>query len=113
MRHVGRWIIVGTLALGGLAGVAGANEENEADHAHKKVKMNDLPSSVRSTFQKEAAGGQIEELRKETRNGKTIYEGEVVSNGKGTDLEVAADGTLLERSASHDEATEREHERGK
>lgn len=113
MRHVGRWIIVGTLALGGLAGTARADEENEAGHAHKKVNLNDLPSSVRSTFQKEASGGKIEELRKETQNGKTIYEGEVVSNGKGTDLEVAADGTVLERSASHDEASEREHEHEK
>ena len=71
--------------------------------------MDQLPAAARSTFQKEAQGGEIEELRREKRNGKTIYEGEVVSNGKGTDLRVSEDGTLLKRSAPHEEATEREH----
>jgi hypothetical protein len=110
MRHVARWIAVGTLALGGLAGTAVAHEKEEG-HAHQKVKMSDLPPPVRSTFQKESQGGKIEELRSETRDGKTIYEGEVISNGKGTNLEVSQDGTVLERSTPHDEATEGAHER--
>ncbi len=111
MRHVGRWMMMGTLALGGFAGTAFANHQKEEGHAHQKVNMSDLPSAVRSTFQKEAKGGEVEALRKETRNGKTIYEGEVVSNGKGTELEVSEDGKVLERSKPHDEATESEHRR--
>jgi uncharacterized membrane protein YkoI len=99
------------LAVGGLAGTVRADHEKKDGHAHQKVNLSDLPSAVRSTFQKEAKGGEIEELRKETRNGKTIYEGEVVSNGKGTNIEVSEEGKVLERSKPHSEATESEHER--
>jgi hypothetical protein len=109
MTRIGRWVIAGTLALGGFAGTSVAHERGEAGHAHKKVTMDQLPAAARATFQKEAQGGEIEELRSEKRNGKTIYEGEVVSNGKGTDLQVGEDGTLLERSKPHDEASERDH----
>jgi uncharacterized membrane protein YkoI len=109
MRSVGRWVLAGTLAMGGLGGTVFAHEHGEEGHAHKKVTMDQLPSAVRSTFQKEAGGGQIEELRAEKRNGKTVYEGEVVANGKGTELEVSEDGSVLKRSAPHDEATERHH----
>ena len=109
MRTIGRWVFAGTLALGGLGGTAFAHEKGEAGHAHKKMTMEQLPTAVQSTFQKEAGGGQIEELRSEKRGGKTIFEGEVVSNGKGTELQVSEDGSVLKRSAPHDEATEREH----
>jgi hypothetical protein len=108
MQKLGRWLIVGTLALGGFAGTGLANERGEEGHAHKKVTLDQLPAAARATFQKEAQGGEIEELRSEKRNGKTIYEGEVVTNGKGTDLQVSEDGKLLKRTAPHDEATERE-----
>jgi uncharacterized membrane protein YkoI len=109
MTRLGRWLIAGTLALGGFAGTTFAKERGEEEHAHNKVTLDQLPAAARSTFQKEAQGGTIEELRRDKRNGKTIYEGEVVTNGKGTDLQVAEDGTLLKRSAPHDEATEPEH----
>jgi hypothetical protein len=109
LRNFGRWVVAGTLALGGLWAPVFAHENGEEGHAHKKVTMDQLPSAVQSTFQQEAAGGQIEELRSEKRAGKTIYEGEVVSNGKGTELQVSQDGSILERGTPHDEATEEEH----
>jgi multidrug efflux pump subunit AcrA (membrane-fusion protein) len=109
MRNVGRWVFAGALALGGLGGSAFAHEKGEEGHAHKELTMDQLPSAVQSTFQKEAAGGQVEELRSEKRGDKTVYEGEVVSNGKGTELQVSEDGSILKRSAPHDEAMEREH----
>jgi len=92
------------LAVGGLGGTAFAHGKG-----HEKLTMDQLPSAVQSTFQKEASGGQIEELRKEKKGGKTVYEGEVVANGKGTELRVSEDGSILKRSAPHDEATEKEH----
>ncbi len=113
MTRIGRWVMVGTLALGGFAGSALANqknEEHEKEHAHRKMTLDDLPAPVRSTLQREVKGGQLEELRSETSNGKTIYEAEVVSNGKGTDIAVSQDGNVLRRSAPHDEMTEHEQE---
>ena len=105
MRNIGRWVFAGTLALGGLGGTAFAHGKGSA----KSVTIDQLPSAVQQTFQKEASGGQIEELKRVQRGGKTIYEGEVVSNGKGTELQVSEDGSILKRSAPHDEAMEREH----
>jgi uncharacterized membrane protein YkoI len=71
--------------------------------------MEELPAAVQATFKKEAKGGQIEELRKETRkNGSVIYEGEIVKNGKGRDLEVSSTGKVLERGKAHDESSEHE-----
>jgi hypothetical protein len=108
MNKLGRWVFAGTLALGGFTGTALANEHEEG-HAHKKMTIEQLPAPARATFEKEAKGGNIEELRSEKRSGKTIYEGEVVSNGMGTELQVSEDGTVVKRSAAHDESKEREH----
>jgi hypothetical protein len=87
-----------------------AGEKSESEHAHRKLPLDQLPASVRSTFDREAAGGQIEELRSEQRNGTTVYEGEIIANGKGTKLEVGSDGKVLKRSAPHQEMNEHESE---
>jgi hypothetical protein len=103
MRNIGRWVFAGTLAVGGLGGIAWAHGE------HKKVTLDELPTAVQQTFQKEAAGGQVQELRAVKHAGKTMYEGEIVENGKGTELKVAQDGSIVKRGTPHDEATEQEH----
>lgn len=60
-------------------------------------------------MKKEAKGGKIEELRKETRkDGSVIYEAEIVKKGKGTDIEVDSAGKVVERGKTHDESKEHE-----
>ena len=107
MHKLATLLLAGALGLGGWAQALA--EENEGGHEHQSVTMADLPAAVQSTFKREAKGGQIEELRKETRkDGKVIYEAEIVKNGKGTDIEVSAEGKVLERGKSHDESKEHE-----
>jgi hypothetical protein len=108
MHELGRLVLAGTLALGGLGGAAFAHEHAEEGQSKNTVTIDQLPAAARSTFEKEARGGNIEELRSEKSAGKTIYKGEVVSDGKGTELKVSEDGTLLKRSKPHDEASERD-----
>jgi hypothetical protein len=108
MERFGRWVLAGTLAVGGLGGTAFGHGKGE-EHAGKKITMDQLPSAVQSTFQQEASGGQIEELRSLQKGGKTVYSGEVVQNGKGTELKVSEDGSILKRGATHNEASEKEH----
>ena len=109
MRKMVVALLAGALGLGGV-GRAFA-DENEAGHEHQPVTMAELPAPVQKTLQREAKGGKLEELRKETRkDGRVIYEAEVVKNGKGTDIEVGADGKVLERGKAHDEKSEPEHE---
>jgi uncharacterized membrane protein YkoI len=107
MRRLSTVLLAGTLGLG-LGGRALA-DENESGHEHQSVTMEELPAAAQTTFKKEAKGGKIEELRKETRkDGTVVYEGEIVKNGKGRELEVNAAGKVLERGKAHDESSEHE-----
>ena len=109
MRKMAVALLAGTLGLGG-AGRAMADED-EGRHEHQSVSMADLPAAAQKTLKKEAKGGKVEELRKETRKDGTVaYEAEIVKNGKGTDIEVSADGKVLERGKTHDEKSEPEHQ---
>src|SRR5438067_1014635 len=100
MHRYRRWLFV--LALGApvltLPAVGLANEENE-NHPREKVTMDQLPAAVKATIQKEAQGKQIEMLSKEQEHGATVYEAEITANGKGTIIEVAEDGRVIERKA--------------
>jgi uncharacterized membrane protein YkoI len=107
MRRAATWLLAGTLGLGlGIGGRVTADEK-ESGHEHQSVTLAELPAPVRTTFEREAKGGKIEELRKETKkNGSIIYEAEIVKNGKGTDIEVNAAGKVVERGKTHDESSE-------
>ena len=109
MKKLTALFLAGGLALG-FAG-RGLAEENESGHEHQAVKMEDAPAPVQDTLKKEAKGGDIEELRRETRkDGTVIYEAEIVKKGKGRDIEVSAEGKVLKGGKAHDEKGE--HEKG-
>jgi hypothetical protein len=105
MRTLATLFLAGTLAAGvGSQAFAG---DNESGHEHQSVKMADLPAAVQATLKREAKGGKIEELRKETRkDGAVIYEAEIIKKGQGSDIQVDSDGKVLERGKSHDESSE-------
>lgn len=104
MKILGRWLLVGTFAVGGLGGTAFARAAGDEGYGHKTLTMDQLPAAVRATFQREASGGQIKDLHSKERGGKTLYEGEVVTNGKVSELKVSPDGSLLERERQeHDD----------
>jgi hypothetical protein len=110
MRGMTIALLAGTLALGGVGRAVA--DEDEGGHEHQAVKMADLPAAAQKTLKHEAKGGKVEELRKETRkDGTVVYEAEIVKAGKGTDIEVGADGKVLERGKTHDEKSESEHGR--
>src|SRR3954471_14103739 len=100
-------LLAGALGLG--FGARASADEKESGHQHQSVTMAELPAAVQATFKREAKGGKIEELRKETRkDGSVIYEAEIVKKGKGTDIEVNSDGKVVERGKAHDESSEHE-----
>src|ERR1043165_2471603 len=80
MREMAMALLAATLASGGVGRAVA--DEDEGSHEHQSVTMADLPPSVQKTLNKEAKGGRIEELRKETRKDGTVsYEAEIVKNG--------------------------------
>jgi hypothetical protein len=99
-----------TMAIVGLGfGMAAATASaNEAREHGQSVTENDLPAPVKSTFDKEAHGGQVEELRKESlKDGRTVHWGELVKNGKETELKVSDSGKVLHRGKAHAESKEK------
>ena len=110
MRTLVMALLAGLLSVGG-AGLVRADED-EAGHKHESVTMADIPAPAQKTLKREAKGGKLEELRRETqKDGTIVYEAEIVRNGKGTDIEVSADGKVIEREKPHDEASEPEHQK--
>lgn len=112
MRNYSKWIVALTLTTPLFATSAYADPPNAEDHPQDTVTMSDLPSPVQKTVQREAKGKTIESIKKETTNDKTVYEVELVSNGKGQEIEISDTGKVLQRHASHDERNEAEHASG-
>jgi hypothetical protein len=79
-----------------------------------KMALNDVPAPVRATLTREAQGAAIKTVDKEQMNGKTIYETDVLANGKNWEIKVDEGGKLLSKKLD-DEAEEKEekNEKGK
>lgn len=75
-----------------------AEEKEEKEANSTVVTLEQLPPAVRKTIEKEAGGNKIEEIEKETENGKTVYEAEVTIDGKEWEIEVAEDGKLISKA---------------
>jgi len=61
------------------------------------VTLDQLPAPVRTTVERETKGGQITDIERDTEHGQSIFEVEFVLDGKEYELDIAADGQLLER----------------
>lgn len=62
-----------------------------------EVSIDQVPPAVRATIERELRGGKLEEIERETRNGRTVYEVEFERDGKDREIHVAEDGTVLKR----------------
>lgn len=61
------------------------------------VGMDELPAAVRTTLQKETAGGTIKEIEKESKDGKVVYSADAELDGKTWDIVIAEDGTVVSK----------------
>ncbi len=80
-----------------------AEKDDDDEDEEEGVSIDQLPAAVQSTILKEAAGGTIKEIDRETEDGKTIYEAEVIINAEEVEIQVAADGTLLGKKVEDDD----------
>ena len=95
--------MLGLLGVGCSAGPLGALARGDDDEGAVEVKLEDCPKAVQDTIKQEAGSGKIEEIEKETENGRTLYEAEVVIGGKTYELTVGEDGTLIGKEAEEDD----------
>ena len=107
------WQLVGMVALIGtivcVMTYAVIQENNqkvsmtENDEGEEQITLDEAPAAVQATIQAEAQGGSIEEIERETENGKTVYEADVIINGQEVEIKVAPDGTLLGKEVEDDD----------
>jgi hypothetical protein len=65
--------------------------------ADENVKLEDLPTAVRQTIQREVKNGKITDIERQ-KDGNTIYyEVEYTAGNKDYELDIAPDGKLLRR----------------
>jgi hypothetical protein len=101
------FVVIGAAALGA-AYLSGASLEDEREES---VALDQLPAAVRATILREAGDGIILEIVRELEGGRMIYEAEILCDGvQIVEVEVSADGRVLEREARgvHEEDDEDE-----
>ena len=99
------------VAMIGLAGAGCESLGMRHQNGEKEtpVTMDQLPDGVKATLMKEAGSGKIEEIEKMTVRGKTVYEADVVADGKKWEITVREDGQLLKKEL--DEEADAEDDR--
>jgi hypothetical protein len=62
----------------------------------KKIDRSELPKAVERTVEQQSRGATIRGFSKETENGQITYETEMLVNGHTRDVQIDANGTVLE-----------------
>jgi uncharacterized membrane protein YkoI len=111
MRYVTAIVLmlsVFALGLAPMPAVAGGDKAPSAavHEKEQKLTMDQLPAPVKATIEKEAAGGTIGEIVRDTEKGKMFYEAQITKNGKDRYVHVADDGKVLKRESAKKEAKE-------
>lgn len=98
-----RWMVIGavTLALTAMSagGVRAEDKDDEKSKDESKVKMSikDVPAEVRATLKREANGEKIKTVEMEKKDGKTVYEADVVIDGTNYEIIVDKSGRLISK----------------
>jgi hypothetical protein len=107
-------LIVSAAVLAALAGCAanqGHNEKEKNENENEvAITIDQLPPAVRDTMNREAGGGTLSKIEKETKEGKTSYEADTTIGGHPYEIKVAEDGTLLKKKMEDKDEEHEEHE---
>src|SRR4051794_11057526 len=82
----------------------GKGEGEEKDEV--KMAMSDIPAAAREGIMRESGGATTDKVDKETRDGKTVYEADVMMNGKNWEIVVDEQGNKVSKKL--DEGEEKE-----
>ena len=96
----------------GLCGCAGLQRHpaEPAEPGETKVRLDQTPAAVRQTIERELAGAQLEDIALKQRQGKTLYETDIVRDGHKREVLVGEDGKIVSRIQ---EGSAREEKPGK
>ena len=82
----------------------------EKEGKEEKVAMTQAPAAVQKTFAAEAPGAKIDQVDKESEDGKTTYEADVMLGGKNYEIKVAEDGSLIGKKLDDESAEKNKNE---
>jgi len=100
MRYVTSIVVALAMTIGMAAPAAFAGGDEQ------KLGLDQVPPAVKATFEKEAKGGAIGDVVKETEKGKTFYEAQITKKGKDRNVSVREDGKVIKRESAKKEAKE-------
>jgi hypothetical protein len=75
----------------------GQNNE-QPEPGEVKVKVEETPAAVQKTIREELVGAELEDIAKEQRDGKTIYETDIIKNGKKWEVVIGEDGRIISKA---------------
>src|SRR3954464_1773536 len=86
-RQILSAVMTGILTVGGCS----ANQQSTrathggaepAEAGETKVKLEQTPPAVRDTIRHELVGAELEDIARKSRDGQTVYETDIIKNGK-------------------------------
>jgi len=78
----------------------GTTERSAAEPAEaveKKVRLDGLPAAARQTVERELEDAELEDIAMEKRQGKVVYETDVIRNGRKWEVVVGEDGKIISK----------------
>lgn len=84
----------------------GHGDKEDDDAKEQQVNLDQVPAAARATLTKEAGGGQIQEVEKMTWKGRTVYEADVMADGKKWEIMVREDGQMLRKMLDEEDDEE-------
>src|SRR6267142_5076085 len=68
-----------------------------AEAGETKVRLEQTPPAVRQTIERELVGAQLEDIARKERDGKTIYETDIIRDGHKWEVVVGEDGKIISK----------------
>jgi len=68
-----------------------------AESGEKKVRLDELPPAARQTVERELAGAELEDIALEKRQGRIVYETDIIRNGQKWEVVVGEDGQIVSK----------------
>jgi len=81
----------------GLALAIGAAAALHASSGEVKVSVEQTPPAVQQTIQRELVGARLEDIARKQRQGKTVYETDIIKDGYKWEVVVGEDGQVVSR----------------
>ena len=81
----------------------GEDDDGDDEEDEQELSIDEVPAAVKATLMREAAGGTLKEIDLENEDGQTVYEADVIIDGKEVEIQIAPDGSLLGKEVDNDE----------